>query len=302
MRCFRYHKGTDFQANHNPSGIRDSSVFVVLDTTKVQIFKQITTVFLLNVTCVWLFQIPQRYRFSSKSQLFIINTSLKQCCFRYHKGTDFQANHNLVSMVMNSITLFQIPQRYRFSSKSQPYLCMHKSNLSCFRYHKGTDFQANHNEENKHRLSKKVVLDTTKVQIFKQITTKRCYACTDFWLFQIPQRYRFSSKSQRNGVMPAPTFVVLDTTKVQIFKQITTCVLYSPSITCCFRYHKGTDFQANHNSNLQQRNSIHVVLDTTKVQIFKQITTSTRRHNRGRSLFQIPQRYRFSSKSQPKDR
>ena len=42
---------------------------------------------------------------------------------------------------------------------------------------------------------------------------------------------------------------------------------------CCFRYHKGTDFQANHNSNSDDFTQELVVLDTTKVQIFKQITT-----------------------------
>ena len=41
----------------------------------------------------------------------------------------------------------------------------------------------------------------------------------------------------------------------------------------CFRYHKGTDFQANHNSNWQSTDAYKVVLDTTKVLIFKQITT-----------------------------
>ena len=43
----------------------------------------------------------------------------------------------------------------------------------CFRYHKGTDFQANHNIILSDALSSLVVLDTTKVQIFKQITTDR---------------------------------------------------------------------------------------------------------------------------------
>ena len=43
LRCFRYHKGTDFQANHNFQIVSYYFVFVVLDTTKVQIFKQITT-------------------------------------------------------------------------------------------------------------------------------------------------------------------------------------------------------------------------------------------------------------------
>ena len=41
--CFRYHKGTDFQANHNRGGIGSGYSDVVLDTTKVLIFKQITT-------------------------------------------------------------------------------------------------------------------------------------------------------------------------------------------------------------------------------------------------------------------
>ncbi len=43
--------------------------------------------------------------------------------------------------------------------------------LSCFRYHKGTDFQANHNANSSFCQGDDVVLDTTKVQIFKQITT-----------------------------------------------------------------------------------------------------------------------------------
>ena len=68
--------------------------------------------------------------------------------------------------------------------------------------------------------------------------------------------------------------VVLDTTKVQIFKQITTEVKKYREEVGCFRYHKGTDFQANHNSRYYRCNVPSVVLDTTKVQIFKQITTS----------------------------
>ena len=41
--------------------------------------------------------------------------------------------------------------------------------------------------------------------------------------------------------------VVLDTTKVLIFKQITTVIAMIHLLISCFRYHKGTDFQANHN-------------------------------------------------------
>ena len=170
-------------------------------------------------------------------------------------------------------SLFQIPQRYRFSSKSQQY---------------GKNTKRQH-----------VVLDTTKVQIFKQITTTVYVRVPFSRLFQIPQRYRFSSKSQHNDIVTLQFMVVLDTTKVQIFKQITTlCKLAiqgvqlfqipqryrfsskSQQYSCssfyysrCFRYHKGTDFQANHNDSSYATSVLTVVLDTTKVQIFKQITT-----------------------------
>ena len=144
---------------------------VVLDTTKVQIFKQITTTQSVQGFSLTLFQIPQRYRFSSKSQLLIDSLLRSHRCFRYHKGTDFQANHNR-------------------------HLCTHTS--------------------------LRVVLDTTKVQIFKQITTNIGEIPAAVWLFQIPQRYRFSSKSQPYTI--------------RVSRGV-----------CCFRYHKGTDFQANHN-------------------------------------------------------
>ena len=271
--CFRYHKGTDFQANHNKFTRTHAPAGVVLDTTKVQIFKQITTVVVSRSVLPVLFQIPQRYRFSSKSQPKSANSVIHLCCFRYHKGTDFQANHNacwlkvflpivvldttkvqIFKQITTSVTfqrtlnwLFQIPQRYRFSSKSQHVSSSSFRVVGCFRYHKGTDFQANHNHILSGSVTVYVVLDTTKVQIFKQITTETISKEFQNLLFQIPQRYRFSSKSQLRTTRTASFFVVLDTTKVQIFKQITTC----------------------------SSSSSRVLL-----------------------LFQIPQRYRFSSKSQ----
>ena len=174
---------------------------------------------------------------------------------------------------MYNITLFQIPQRYRFSSKSQRMDMALGKMLCCFRYHKGTDFQANHNCIRLRVNASCVVLDTTKVQIFKQITTIVFILTPTILLFQIPQRYRFSSKSQRLCL----TVLILSR---------------------CFRYHKGTDFQANHNQTAYIIFLVRVVLDTTKVQIFKQITTTACIVVNIQGLFQIPQRYRFSSKSQ----
>ena len=195
---------------------------VVLDTTKVQIFKQITTFCSTSVTFSTLFQIPQRYRFSSKSQLGMSAIYANSVVLDTTKVQIFKQITTTQLHLPFYLLLFQIPQRYRFSSKSQP----EKSPI--FR--------------------KEVVLDTTKVQIFKQITTTMICQLYSVMLFQIPQRYRFSSKSQL-------------------------LILLRILVLCCFRYHKGTDFQANHNYRLPIQNSLRVVLDTTKVQIFKQITT-----------------------------
>ena len=67
-----------------------------------------------------------------------------------------------------------------------------------------------------------VVADTTKVRIFKQITTRRGFSLVAVSLLLIPQRYEFSSKSQLRHGMISISLVVADTTKVRIFKQITT--------------------------------------------------------------------------------
>ena len=270
--CFRYHKGTDFQANHNTLRKQTHVEFVVLDTTKVQIFKQITTAPGVD------------YNLS--------------CCFRYHKGTDFQANHNKMRGNQHYILLFQIPQRYRFSSKSQLLRLLDLCLFSCFRYHKGTDFQANHNLVRTLLQPSEVVLDTTKVQIFKQITTTCKRSCIEVSCFRYHKGTDFQANHNYCFYTYPDDFVVLDTTKVQIFKQITTGLGYSLDPLSCFRYHKGTDFQANHNIKLLCKTLVCVVLDTTKVQIFKQITTKLVDFSHVERLFQIPQRYRFSSKSQ----
>ena len=117
---------------------------VVVATTKVQIFKQITTgAGTLSAGC---------------------------CCCCYHKGTNFQANHNDMPLSIMYDGLLLLPQRYKFSSKSQPTVKGLDSKNCCCCYHKGTNFQANHN--------------------------LRSSANQPTALLLLPQRYKFSSKSQ----------------------------------------------------------------------------------------------------------
>ena len=199
--CCWYHKGTNFQANHNPSYLPVKWYWVVADTTKVRIFKQITTKYKYKRNILKLLLIPQRYEFSSKSQPIL--WSIRKCCSCcwYHKGTNFQANHNLILHYMEIV-------------------------FSCCWYHKGTNFQANHNYKYFLCCEYGVVADTTKVRIFKQITTQLQIDAQSQELLLIPQRYEFSSKSQRKVIVIDYKRVVADTTKVRIFKQITTYVGY----------------------------------------------------------------------------
>ena len=67
---------------------------VVVATTKVYIFKQITTNNGVDRSTLLLLLLPQRYIFSSKSQPKLWQTENLVCCCCYHKGIYFQANHN----------------------------------------------------------------------------------------------------------------------------------------------------------------------------------------------------------------
>ena len=166
-----------------------------------------------------------------------------------------------------------LPQRYEFSSKSQLNFLGTNRYAGCCCYRKGTNFQANHNCQRKLPNSRRVVVATAKVRIFKQITTARSLASPVGGLLLLPQRYEFSSKSQRltGGII---SFIGC----------------------CCYR--KGTNFQANHNISTLRQQRCSVVVATAKVRIFKQITTKFWVFCYVSQLLLLPQRYEFSSKSQ----
>ena len=176
------------------------------------------------------------------------------CCW-YHKGTNFQANHNRhVSWTMGVRVVADTTKVRIFKQITTPATDSNY-NSSCCWYHKGTNFQANHNSWKVWTKISRVVADTTKVRIFKQITTRFEVPTPEIELLLIPQRYEFSSKSQH-----------LDR-------------LITEKSRCCW-YHKGTNFQANHNKGDIITNPPYVVADTTKVRIFKQITTENERLNK----------------------
>ena len=239
-----------FSSKSQPLYLYFLTASVVVATAKVQIFKQITTGDEELKTNDELLLLPQRYKFSSKSQPTVSSLSELRCCCCYRKGTNFQANHNILNIVIPFSMLLLLPQRYKFSSKSQPVNSLSPALISCCCYRKGTNFQANHNPALFFPVGTVVVVATAKVQIFKQITTNCQSKSATSELLLLPQRYKFSSKSQ-------------------LFYNTN-----SSFISCCC-YRKGTNFQANHNCLCEQENLPGVVVATAKVQIFKQITTET---------------------------
>ena len=60
--------------------------------------------------------------------------------------------------------------------------------------------------------------------------------------------------------------------------------------TGCYWYHKGKTFQANHNNPIGTKFAENVVIDTTKVRLFKQITTYKEKYESTYVLLLIPQR------------
>ena len=84
--------------------------------------------------------------------------------------------------------------------------------------------------------------------------------------------------------------VVVATTKVGIFKQITTRQSIKTGQRGCCCYHKGRNFQANHNRSYKQVMQDIVVVATTKVGIFKQITTLQHHQTIKEKLLLLPQR------------
>ena len=172
---------------------------------------------------------------------------------------------------------------------------------SCLRYCKSTSFQANHNMSEHMPLYLHVVCDTAKVRVFKQITTCLSICLFIFSCLRYCKSTSFQANHNGQSRVCVLLWVVCDTAKVRVFKQITTNSSLLILLYCCLRYCKSTSFQANHNYLDKTFAKLVVVCDTAKVRVFKQITTGFQFFNFRQVLFAILQKYEFSSKSQHTD-
>ena len=164
-RCCLPYKGTNFSANHNVEWYCCGVVHDVVYPTKVRIFQQITTRLSAIVCCQSMLFTLQRYEFFSKSQLGRRSNVLHgRCCLPY-KGTNFSANHNIVTLQLIADMMLFTLQRYEFFSKSQPVFAENRRRKRCCLPYKGTNFSANHNYLKIYILNVEDVVYPTKVRI-----------------------------------------------------------------------------------------------------------------------------------------
>ena len=99
-------------------------------------------------------------------------------------------------------SVFDLIQKYKFESKSQPTYSLCPTNMWCLTQYKNTNLKANHNIYPNLKTVKEGVWPNTKIQIWKQITTLAHNIVRNCEVFDLIQKYKFESKSQRERMRP----------------------------------------------------------------------------------------------------
>ena len=102
-----------------------------------------------------------------------------------------------VSRDSTVVRLYQPIQKYKFESKSQLVILLCLCMQSCINQYKNTNLKANHNTKEHGVILCVAVSTNTKIQIWKQITTKERTFKQHGMLYQPIQKYKFESKSQQ---------------------------------------------------------------------------------------------------------
>ena len=150
-------------------------------------------------------------------------------------------------------------------SKSQPLSWLIKLQKCCHFYHKGNEFWANHNKWRSMQYFLWVVISTTKVMNFEQITTICSIISAKTRCHFYHKGNEFWANHNQLVTLYLCNLVVISTTKVMNFEQITTPDFFDA---------------------MAQK----VVISTTKVMNFEQITTDFNSSSLASTLSFLPQR------------
>ena len=168
----------------------------VFSMTKIQFWKQFTTLADAVFDVVLLYSVWQRYNFESNLQQIINCYGKRRCCIQYDKDTILKAIYNLRREGCSASVLYSVWQRYNFESNLQPATA--------------------------HAPSGQAVFSMTKIQFWKQFTTinlvyRRYHGCIQYDKDTI-------LKAIYNGDFKWVPYIpaVFSMTKIQFWKQFTT--------------------------------------------------------------------------------
>ena len=92
---------------------------------------------------------------------------------------------------------------------------------------------------------------------------------------------------------------VFDMSKIQFWKQFTTSLTRTISPQTLYSICQRYNFESNLQLNRISKNFTPAVFDMSKIQFWKQFTTTGRRNKHVATLYSICQRYNFESNLQP---
>ena len=240
----------------------------------------------------------QRYKFESKSQHHSMTSRKATRCFQWFKGTNLKANHNKKKNARWRFTLFPMVQRYKFESKSQHVWIYKEKTCGCFQWFKGTNLKANHNARIACVNSAMAVSNGSKVQIWKQITTKQTTSWKQQRCFQWFKGTNLKANHNRIAAVNSAIVAVSNGSKVQIWKQITTLPWTVIPRICCFQWFKGTNLKANHNESGNSKFRAGAVPNSSKIEIQSKSQRQCKEPIENKCCFLCPKDRKIESKSQ----
>ena len=164
--------------------------------SKIQFWKQFTTNTRYLSIMFLLYSICQRYNFESNLQPQRHNRYIQKAVFDMSKIQFWKQFTTTIIVRLLRGLLYSICQRYNFESNLQLSIKQMEKDLCCIRYVKDTILKAIYNLQSQVQLDNTAVFDMSKIQFWKQFTTRgRCYKITHL-LYSICQRYNFESNLQ----------------------------------------------------------------------------------------------------------
>ena len=243
--CITRYKDTNLKAIHNHILEVNLHAWVVLPDTKIQIWKQFTTHHGRGLRWSQLYYQIQRYKFESNSQPRCRCRRSWFCCITRYKDTNLKAIHNCPNIVDALAVLYYQIQRYKFESNSQR--CLHFTQVysCCITRYKDTNLKAIHNASVYLILSCMLYY---QIQRYKFESNSQLNCTSLIYPPGCITRYKDTNlKAIHNGLLPRHRYrpVVLPDTKIQIWKQFTTCSRQSCPVARLYYQIQRYKFESN---------------------------------------------------------